>query len=211
MAVLSRARMLELLSSTTPVGERLVITPLLDPATQLGDGSVDLRLGNYFIVARTAPIGGIDPYDYLTPTLLEKYQETIYIPFEKQLWIHPGTFVLGGTLEYIKLPPSLYADVTARSSWARLGLSIASAVAVHPAFYGCLTLELVNNGNTPIAIHPGDRLGQLTMYELSSDTQQVASLVGKYEGYTAPSYSRLADEAPERGRWKAIGKALELY
>jgi dCTP deaminase len=211
VTILGRTLILELLSEGTAMENRLVVSPILDPISQVGDGSIDLRLGNYFIVTRTAHTGGIEPHRLLSPTALEEYQETIYIPFEKRLWIHPGTFVLGGTLEYIRLPRQLYADVTARSSWARLGLSIASAVAVHPGFYGCLTLELVNNGNTPVAVHPGDRIGQLTIYEVQPEASAQTMLVGKYDGHTTPSYSRLSDERLERERWHALGRSLELH
>ena len=211
MTVIGRARILELLSQDTAIAARLVVSPLLDPSSQIGEGSIDLRLGNFFIVTRTARLGGIEPYELLTPTAIEEYQETIYVPFQKTMWIHPGTFVLGGTLEYVRLPQGLYADVTARSSWARLGLSIASAVAVHPGFYGCLTLELVNNGNTPVGIHPGDRIGQLTIYEVVPQAKPIEGLVGKYQGFTTPTYSRLPEERNERQRWNALGRSLELY
>jgi dCTP deaminase len=142
MAVIDRERLAELLSSKTPVGERLVVSPILEPDDQVGNGSIDVRLGNYFIVTRTARVGGIQPFEGDTPANIARLQETLYVPFTKALWIHPGTFVLGGTFEYLRLPMNLYATVTARSSWGRLGLNIATAVAIHPGFYGCLTLGL---------------------------------------------------------------------
>lgn len=197
------------MSDATPVADRLVVTPILDRDTQIGDGCIDLRLGNYFIVTKTARVGGIEPFKWLTPTQLELYQETLYVGFRQTLWIHPGTFVLGGTLEYIRLPDNLCAHVTARSSWARFGLSIASALAVHPGFYGCLALELVNNGNTPVGIHPGDRIGQLTIFEVEPRAESERAGVGKYQGQIIPSYSRLSAERNERRRWEDLGKSLE--
>jgi len=210
MTVVGRERLVELLSDDTPVPERLVVTPILEPDIQIGDGCIDIRLGNCFVVTKSARVGGIEPFKRPTPTELERYQETLYVGFTQALWIHPGTFVLGGTLEYIRLPSNLYADVTARSSWARLGLSIACAVAVHPGFYGCLTLELVNNGNTPVAVHPGDRIGQLTVYEAEPAARPERKPSGKYQGQIIPSYSSLHKESSERERWKALGRALRF-
>lgn len=207
MAVIGGEQLRKLLSDATPLEDRLVVTPILEPEVQIGQSSVDVRLGSQFIVTKTSQVGGVEPYRGVTPTDVEQYQETLHVGFNEPLWIHPGTFVLGATLEYLKLPGHLYANVTARSSWARLGLSIASAVAVHPGFYGCLTLELVNNGNTPVAIHPGDRIGQLTVYVVEGD--EVPSVEGKYLGSIAPGYSRLPTEEDERRRWEKVGKAMQ--
>jgi dUTPase len=43
----------------------------------------------------------------------------------------------------------------------RCGLIIATATGVHPGFFGCLTLELSNVGEIPIAVKPGYPIGQL--------------------------------------------------
>lgn len=209
MTVPSRERLLEMLTDAD-LGKRLVVTPVVDPDRQIGDGCIDIRLGNQFVVTKTARVGQIEPYARKRPTSIERYQETLYVPFGRELWMHPGTFVLGGTFEYLRLPPHVCADVTARSSWARLGLSIASALAVHPGFYGCLTLELVNNGNTPVAIHPGDRIGQLTVYEVYPDADLGRAPRGKYQGQINPGYSSLQEERHERRRWEALGRKLKL-
>jgi len=209
MTIIGREKLQKVMAPETPLPERLVVTPILDWERQVGDGSIDIRLGTHFIVVKTAQIGGIEPFDRETQTEILRYQETVYIGYSQKLWMHPGTFVLGSTLEYLHLPPNLHADVTARSSWARLGLSIASAFAVHPGFYGCLTLELVNNGNTPVAIHPGDRIGQLTFHEVEPpQTEDPTEL--KYEGDIHPGYSRLSRELRERGRWQSLGKSLRV-
>lgn len=210
MAVLSRERIIELLSGPTPLQQRLVVSPILEPDIQIGDGSIDVRLGNYFIVTKTARIGSIQPFDPAMPARMGSFQEVLYVPFTRPVWIHPGTFVLGGTFEYIRLPSNLCATVTARSSWARLGLNIATAVAIHPGFYGCLTLELVNNGNTPVAAYPGSRIGQLTILEAGPPGLSTGTQSRKYEGQITPGYSGLSQERSERTRWKAVGEALRL-
>jgi dCTP deaminase len=53
-----------------------------------------------------------------------------------------------------------------KSSWGRRGLIIATAIGVHPGFKGCLTLELTNVGEIPVAIKPGMAVCQLFLHEV---------------------------------------------
>ncbi len=143
---------------------RLIITPLLDP-NQVGRGAIDLRLGTEFLVLRRTRRPGIDPVEQSQDDI-DEMQERVVVPFGEQLWLHPRHFILAATLEYLALPDDLSANVVGRSSWGRLGLIVATAVFVHPGFRGCLTLELVNEGDTPIALSPGSRIAQLTLHRL---------------------------------------------
>ena len=88
---------------------------------------------------------------------------------------------MGVTLEWIRLPNNLAGYVTARSSWGRRGLIIATATGVHPGFTGCLTLELSNVGEIPIAILPGMTVCQLFLHRVDtqSDTVDHSRLIGK--------------------------------
>jgi dCTP deaminase len=48
-------------------------------------------------------------------------------------------------------------------------LVIATATGVHPGFTGCLTPELANLGDIPIAIQPGMTIGQLFLHSVVAD------------------------------------------
>lgn len=87
----------------------------------------------------------------------------------ESFYLHPGELVLAATLEYIVMPADLTAQVITRSSYGRLGLLSATAVQVHPDFHGCLTLELVNLGEMPLAITPGERVAQLMFFTMTED------------------------------------------
>jgi len=69
-------------------------------------------------------------------------------------------------LEWIRLPKNLTAYVIGKSSWGRRGLIIATATGVHPGFKGCLTLEITNVGEIPIAIKPGTEICQIFIQEI---------------------------------------------
>ncbi len=94
----------------------------------------------------------------------------------------------------------------ARSTWGRTGLTVATAVSVHPNFCGCLTLELVNNGNTPIALYPGSRIAQIVFMDTEPQGVTDRTRFSKYCGMTEPGFSKLHDEREELEKWKQIGK-----
>jgi dCTP deaminase len=96
-----------------------------------------------------------------------------YVSFGSRFILHPRNFVLGVTLEWIRLPSDLAAYVIGRSSWGRRGLIIATAAGVHPGFTGCLTLELTNVGEIPIAIKPGMTICQLFLHDVSSKSEEI--------------------------------------
>jgi dCTP deaminase len=56
--------------------------------------------------------------------------------------------------------------VVGRSTWGRLGLTVATAIGIHPGFAGTLTLELRNLGETPLTLHPGDIVAQLFFHNV---------------------------------------------
>src|SRR3712207_8016833 len=65
--------------------------------------------------------------------------------------LHPGEFVLGSTLERIRLPDDLVARLEGKSSLGRLGLLIHSTAGfIDPGWDGHVTLELSNVANLPI-------------------------------------------------------------
>ncbi len=139
-----------------------VIAPMPDLKVirDSGAASIDLRLGTWFITNKVRRHHVVDFYSDNPPSednLTNKY----YIPFDKEFFLHPRHFVLAVTLEWIRMPLTMAGYVTGKSSWGRHGLIIETAPGVHPGFTGCLTLELTNVGEIPIAIRPGTRICQL--------------------------------------------------
>ena len=93
--------------------------------------------------------------------------KSYYVPFGETFILHPKNFVLGVTLEWIRMPKKMAAYVVGKSSWGRYGLIIATATGVHPGFSGCLTLELANNGEIPINLRPGTSICQIFVHHVS--------------------------------------------
>lgn len=174
----------------------LVVTPLLEQA-QIGDASIDVRLGHEFIVLRRSSVPHIDPTRRDGwQTALYRSQDRIRIASLREFILHPGDLVLAATLEYVSVPRTIAASVEGRSSWGRLGLTIATATSVAPGFKGCITLELVNIGVVPLAVYPGERIAQLVLQRVDGSV----AYGGKYSCPTGPQLSRLHTD-PEICFW----------
>jgi dCTP deaminase len=102
----------------------------------------------------------------------QQKHERYEIPFDAKFLLHPGSLALVPTLEWIKLPPDLIGTVTARSTWAREGLSIATATLIEPNYEGIATLELANLGQIPLALYPGLRIAQIAFAAVVGDTKR---------------------------------------
>jgi dCTP deaminase len=156
MTILHDAALKHALSSM-----ELIVSPMLDPDTQITSGSIDLRLGTEFLLSRRTRQAGVDPLLVLDTAAA---YEQIDVDFGAQFWLQPGQLALGSTLETIRLSENLGAYVLSRSTWGRLGLLVATAVYIQPGFCGVLTLELSNAGESPIALYPGTRVAQLVVH-----------------------------------------------
>jgi dCTP deaminase len=117
---------------------------------------------------------------------LARVYQQLYVPLGDAVTIHPHQLILALTLEYIRLPSDLMAYVVGRSSFGRLGLIIATAIGVHPHFFGPLTLELRNLGEVPVRLYPGQTIAQLFFHELDPPErkeplwQDVKEKIGQY-------------------------------
>ncbi len=154
-AVLSKGTLLRRLK------EDLIVSPILENS-QIGEGSIDISLGTRFITSRRSMTTKID-FPRITRDEIRALQESVVVPFGGEFTLHPNSFVLGCTFEFISFPLDICGFVLSRSSYGRTGLLIATATFVHPGWRGCLTLELENLGEIPIILQPLSAVGQLVL------------------------------------------------
>ncbi len=171
------------------VNNSIIVTPILDFDSQVNQIGIDCRLGNQFITFKTQNIDSIDIKSLSNLQVnASNIQEEVVVPFRDHFILHPQNMVLGSTLEYIGLPEDIEASIEGRSSWARYGLIIATAVSIDPGFKGCITLELANVSNIPIKLYPGMRIGQLICRKTSTEVKYVNK---KYNYPIGPEVSKL--------------------
>jgi dCTP deaminase len=190
---------------TEALAERLVVAPMLDKE-QIGPASIDLRLGSEFVEVRRREESLLDPYSD-APAQVRKREEQVVVPLGESVVLHPGQFVLGSTFEFIRMPPHLAGQVLSRSSWARQGLIVATAVTVQPGYAGVLTLEIVNMGPIPMALYPGLRIAQLCVWRLGGPTQK-PYLAGPFEAPLGPRSRHAGWKPEEREMLEKIAKVL---
>ena len=166
---------------------RIEIDPLEPSYVQ--PSSVDLRVDRTFRVFENHKYPHIDPrsdQDDLT--------SEVHVPGDEPFILHPGEFVLGATLERVRLGADIVARLEGKSSLGRLGLLIHSTAGfVDPGFDGYLTLELSNVANLPIAIYPGMKIGQISFIRMTTDADNPygsGELGSKYQGQVGPRPSR---------------------
>ncbi|MCG7974905.1 MAG: dCTP deaminase [Candidatus Thiodiazotropha taylori] len=168
MPVIARKNLIKLIRN----GD-LAVSPILSKK-QIGSCSIDLRMGNVAAIVRARGLSHVDPKAYMAANTEHKKEkekrqklDKHEIPFGEALLLHPGTLTLVPTFEWVKLPYNLQGVVTARSSWAREGLNIATASFINPEYTGIITLELANLGQIPIALYPGMRIAQIAFYSIN--------------------------------------------
>ena len=208
MSMLSGARLRQLIFHTSTRSDRLVISPLLDPDSQLRNeqASIDLRLGNVFITQRRTETVRLDPWDS-SPGDELFLEEQVYVPFRRPFVLHPNQFALGCTLEYLGLPSNLSAYVMGRSSLGRVGLVVATAAGVHPGYRGVITMELRNLAEVPLSIYPGMRICQAFFHQVEPPAD-LDLTYGSYRLSTRPEFARIQLPQRDRGALEALGDRL---
>jgi dCTP deaminase len=166
---------------------RIAIEPWDESLVQ--PASVDLRLGDSFRVFHNHRVTAIDLRE--PPTNLT---EGVKIAEGEPFAIHPGEFVLGRTLEHVKIPDDVVARIEGKSSLGRLGLIVhATAGFVDPGFSGTLTLEITNLTRVPIMLYAGLPIAQLSFMGLDAPALRPygsEALGSHYQGQVAATESR---------------------
>jgi dCTP deaminase len=168
---------------------RLGIEPF-DPRL-VQPSSVDVRLDNKFLVFRNTKRAFIDvkqPAD----DLMEMIE--VSASGNEPMFLHPHEFVLGSTIERVRMPDDLVGRLEGRSSLGRLGVVIHSTAGyLDPCFEGNVTLEISNLANLPIALYPGMRIGQISFAQMTTPAERPYGPArgSKYSGQQLPTASRL--------------------
>lgn len=190
MSVLTRSRIWKELYEGQ-AGKGLVITPLINGPKDIGSSSVDLHLGHEFIVFKQAKVPCIDVKE--SGRLQEnvyRYQDKERITRGQSFVLHPHQLALGASIEYVALPTNISGNIVGRSTWGRTGLVIATATKVDPGFKGCVTLELVNEGEVPLVLYPGLCVAQIVLIR----TEGRAEYKGRYKYPTGPQFPKVGEE-----------------
>lgn len=178
--------------------------PMLEPFSESVKGGLisyglshcgyDLRLGQDFVqfvnpVLTHGQIPVIDPKRFGDPdyeTLVVKRWNQNY-----PVTIPPNSYILGRSLEYIRIPNWLCGDCTGKSTLARSGILI-NTTPIEPGWEGHLCIEIGNCTNLPAVIYPGEGICQLVFTKLDAKPEiDYAAKGGKYQGQTGVTLSKV--------------------
>lgn len=148
--------------------------------SHVGPASADVTITDYVLVPvrseRALPLGGRAEY------------KMVHFTKKHPFILVPGGFVLAATKENFEFSKDVCGFVQGRSSIGRIGLTVQNAGFIDPGFVGTITLELVNEGRSPIALIPDYKVAQIVFLDVR-DNELVYN--GKYNGQVLPTGSRM--------------------
>jgi dCTP deaminase len=164
---------------------------MIDPfdIEAVGPCSIDLKLDSVFRIYNPGP-----PVDIRSDVPLDSGTNLVNTHGEPFM-ILPGQFILGQTLERIRLSAKYAALLEGLSSVARLGIIVHAAGLVNPGTGtkepGKLTLEIYCENLSPVLLYPGMRIVQIMFVPLTKPAtigydERDSS---KYIGQSGPSIS----------------------
>jgi len=135
--------------------------------------------------------GTIDPKDFknspnlskrtLHPCLTNEVPDYVIIP--------PGAFVLGCSLEYLKIPEDVIGICVGKSTYARCGL-IVNVTPLEPGWEGQVTLELHNTSKCSIKVYTYEGICQVNFHKGNRPNHTYADKKGKYQGQKGIVYPK---------------------
>ncbi len=168
-------------------GGRIIIEPFSPDDVQ--PASVDLHLTGEILAFANSGVPYIDLRGDI-PDLMEP----VNVPEGGPFILHPGEFVLGGTIERLAIPNDIVAHIEGKSSLGRIGLMIHSTAGfVDPGWDGRLTLELINVSRLPLTLYKGMRICQVSFQKLTTPADRPYGSKGlnsRYQGQKNPTPSR---------------------
>ncbi len=168
----------------------IFLDPLLNEE-QIGSVTVDVRLGYDFLVSVVTrkPYIELATQSGASRRGVSSYFQETRREVGDRFVLYPDQVVLTTTLEYLSLPPNVYADVLSRSSYTRLGVHVNTMV--QPGFKGCVPIELYNHGNNAIELVVGSRICQMRFFKMAEDANYMNDAnMRKYYGDVRPAASR---------------------
>lgn len=142
----------------------------------------DARISDEWAVFHDDPCTGVDPK--AASGQFEHFRND-------ELWVQPGTFVLGRTIERLVIPRDVLVICLGKSTYARAGL-VVNTTPIEPEWEGYVTIEISNTSHRPVKIYAGEGICQFIFLRASAMCQtSYADKSGKYQGQVGVVEPRL--------------------
>lgn len=136
----------------------------------------DLRLGHKFKVFTNMNATVVDPKNFDNKSFVD-----VTVPeIGGEIIIPPNSFILGYSLDYVRMPDNVLAEITGKSTIARMGI-ICIATPLEPGWEGHVTLEFANSTPLPAKLYVGEGCCQAIFHKGERPRVTYGDRGGKYQ------------------------------
>lgn len=130
----------------------------------------DFRLSDEFQI----PLKG-KPFDLKSSIFPFRKRRT------KKIVIPPGSYILGRSVEYFRIPRNVIGICVGKSTYARSGV-IVNITPLEPGWEGYITIAISNISQRGVVLHAGEGIAQVLFFEGEPPLISYAERNGKYQG-----------------------------
>ncbi|MCX8030357.1 MAG: dCTP deaminase [Thermodesulfovibrionales bacterium] len=143
----------------------------------------DIRISDEFKIFTNINSTVIDP---------KKIEEKNFIDYKGDFCIIPAnSFVLGRSVEYIRIPRDVIVICLGKSTYARCGI-IVNITPLEPEWEGHITIEVSNTTPLPAKIYSNEGIAQLIFLQTDEICEvSYKDKVGKYQSQKGITLSKL--------------------
>ena len=150
----------------------------------LGSTGYDIRVANEWM---RVPDGISHTFDPKNPR--KDWWENVVSDSEFPL--RPGHFILGRSLEYIRMPRDVVGVVLTKSTYARTGI-FCNITPLEGGWEGTITIEIANLGHNSVYIYPNEGIAQILFFKTDEQCDvSYADRKGKYQGQTGVTLGKV--------------------
>jgi dCTP deaminase len=156
-----------------------VTRPLEEKIISYGTSSFgyDLRLGHKFRVFTNLSASVVDPKNFDNKSFVD-----VTVPdIGGEIIIPPNSFILGYSLEYMRIPDDILGIVVGKSTIARMGINCL-CTPLEPGWEGHVTLEFSNSTPLPARLYVGEGCCQVLFGQGNRPEVTYGDRGGKYQG-----------------------------
>lgn len=109
-------------------------------------------------------------------------RDDLFEPREEEACLLPaGSFVLGRSVEYFRIPRSVLAICSGKSTYARCGV-VVNVTPFEPEWEGFVTLSIANTGSSTVKLYAGEGIAQVMFLGADEECDiSYADRKGKYQ------------------------------
>lgn len=146
----------------------------------------DLRISSeFYIFSNVSGSPVVDPKDFPEEAMVRRVvqpHEAIIVP--------PNTYVLGKSVEYMRVPEDVMTVWIGKSTYARCGI-IVNVTPLEAGWEGQVTIEISNSTPLPAKVYAYEGILQVLFFKGERPAVTYADRKGKYQGTKGVVFSRI--------------------